>query len=120
MALTLLSTSIVKWNKISVVINSVSQQKYFSSEKSCLKMLIIYFVVILPIIVVNVGSLSNDNGRLGTAAPPGVGVHRVVSDGDVVPLVHPDTRVWTVVYNVAMNVDIVTRPGHNTSTKKLL
>ena len=50
-------------------------------------------IIILPIVVINVGSLSNDNGRLGTATPPGVGVHRVVSDGDVVPLVHSYTRV---------------------------
>ena len=66
------------------------------------------------------GCLRDDDGRLGAAAPPGVGVDHVVLDGDVVPLVHSDPAVGAVVDLVVVDVDVVSRPGHNPSPHKPL
>lgn len=57
--------------------------------------------------IVNVRGLGDDHGGLGAASPPGVGVDDVVLDGDVIPLVHADAAVGTVVDVVVMNVDVV-------------
>ena len=57
--------------------------------------------------VVNVRSLGDDHSGLGAASPPGIGVDDVVLDGEVIPLVHADAAVGTVVDVVVMDVDVV-------------
>ena len=58
--------------------------------------------------VVNVGGLGYDHSRLGTAAPPSVGVDDVILDGNVVPMIHSDAAVGAVVDVVVVDVDVVT------------
>ena len=58
------------------------------------------YLVISPFIIINVGCLRYDNGRLRTAPPPGVAVNLVVFNSNVVSLVYSDSRVRTV-----MNLD---------------
>ena len=66
------------------------------------------------------GGLCNDNSRLRAAAPPGVGVDSVILDGDVVPLVNSDPAVGAIADLVVVDVDVVTRPGHDPTANKLL
>lgn len=66
------------------------------------------------------GGLCNDNSRLSAAAPPGVGVDSVILDGDVVPLVNTDAAVGAIADLVVVDVDVVTRPGHDPTANKLL
>ena len=73
-----------------------------------------------PGVVVNVGGLGNHDGRLGAAAPPCVGVDLVVLDGDIVPLVHPDPAVGTVVHLVVVDPDVVPGPGHDAPPTELV
>ena len=98
-----LGTNIVEGNVISIGVHDVALEKYFGNIQ-----------------VINVGGLSDDNSGLSTAAPPGVGVNLVVLDGNVVSLVHPNTRVRAMMNFAMMNVDVVARPGHNTTTLELL
>ena len=74
----------------------------------------------LPVIVINVRGLGNDQRRLRTAAPPRVGEDLVGLDGDVVSLVHPDPTVGTVVHLVVVNPDVVPGPGHDAPPNELV
>ena len=91
MALALHPTGVVEWDEVPVVVDDVPLQEDLGS-----------------FILVNVSGLGNDDGRLSTAAPPGVGVDLVVLYSDVVSLVHPDPAVGTVVDLVMVYPDVVT------------
>ena len=75
--------------------------------------------MLLPIILINVGCLGNNYGRLGTTSPPCVGVDLVILDGDVVTIIHSDTTVGAVMDLVVVDEDVVARPRHNSSAEKL-
>ena len=91
MSLALHPARVVERDEVPVVVDNVSLEEDLGS-----------------LVLVNVSGLGNDDGGLGAAAPPGVGVDLVVLYGDVVPLVHPDPAVRTVVDLVLVYPDVVT------------